>query len=215
MLRPVVSFIVPARNEEALLPLCVLSIQRAARAVGIEHEVVVVDDASMDRTASEAERLGARVLRADCRQAAAARNFGAAVARGHLLVFVDADTMIDAFVLERTLQAWHAGVAGGSAGICFDDPVPRWAKLLLPGALWLSRIVGRGWGCYLFATRRAFDSVGGFDETLPTGEAFALSRALRRAGRFLVLPERVLTSGRTLREWHRRQVTHEEAGDRR
>lgn len=204
MLRPVVSFIIPARDEEALLPLCLLSIQRAALAVGLEHEIVVVDDASVDGTGEEAERHGARVLRVDCRSVATARNFGAAVARGHLLVFVDADTMIDAFVLERTLQAWHAGAAGGSAGICFDDPVPAWAKLLLPGALWMSRVLGRGWGCYLFATRRAFDSVGGFDETLPTGEAFALSRALRRAGRFLVLPERVLTSARTVRRWRLR-----------
>ena len=212
VLRPVVSFIIPARNEEALLPLCVLSIQRAARAVGLEHEVVVVDDASMDRTASEAERLGARVLSVECRRAATARNFGAAVARGHLLVFVDADTMIDACVLERTLQAWHAGAAGGSAGICFDDPVPPWARHLLPGALWLSRWFRRGWGCYMFATRRAFDAVGGYDERLANGEAFALSRALGRHGRFLVLPERVLTSARTLREWHLRQLGWDDAG---
>ena len=213
MPHPIISFIIPARNEEVLLPLCVRSVQRAARAVGLEHEIVVVDDGSLDRTASTAEQLGVRVLRAQVKRAAMARNLGAAVSSGHLLVFVDADTMIDAFILDRTIKAWHEGAAGGSASICFDDPVPFWARHLLPVAQWINRRMGYGWGCYMFATRRAFVAAAGYDETLPTGEAFALSRALARQGRFKVLPERVLTSARNLRGWRADALSLDDAGD--
>jgi GT2 family glycosyltransferase len=54
-------------------------------------------------------------------------------------------------------------------------------------------------GCFVFSTRAAFEAAGGFDETLFATEEIALSRALARQGRVVILRETVLSSGRKLR----------------
>ena len=70
----------------------------------------------------------------------------------------------------------------------------------------LYRVLGLASGCFLFCTRSAFDAVCGFDETLFGGEEASMSRRLGRQGRFVVLRESVITSGRKLRAHLRRQV---------
>src|SRR5438477_80126 len=52
----------------------------------------------------------------------------------------------------------------------------------------------------------AFEAVGGFDEKLFVSEEIALSRALKKQGRFVVLKAPVLTSGRKLRTYSGREV---------
>ena len=54
-------------------------------------------------------------------------------------------------------------------------------------------------GCFLFCTRAAFDAAGGFDERYYAAEDVALSRALARVGRFVILRQKVRTSDRKLR----------------
>jgi hypothetical protein len=66
--------------------------------------------------------------------------------------------------------------------------------------------LGLASGCFLFCTREAFLSAGGFDEGLFGAEEAAMSRALRRQGRFVVLGEAVTTSGRKLRAHSAREV---------
>jgi GT2 family glycosyltransferase len=65
----------------------------------------------------------------------------------------------------------------------------------------LYRAAGLAAGCFVFATRDAFEAAGGFDESLFGGEEVFLSRRLRRHGRFVLLREPVLTSGRKLRAY--------------
>ena len=160
------SFIVPAHDEEADVGATVRSIVSAAQACGAAHEVVVVDDASTDRTAERAAAAGARVVHVEVRHIAAARNAGAKAALGDTFVFVDADTLIAADVVEGLRKAMAEGAVGGGAAIRFDEPVPRWVKLLLPASIWLARQFRFTGGCFLFASRTAFEAVGGFDETL-------------------------------------------------
>jgi GT2 family glycosyltransferase len=61
------------------------------------------------------------------------------------------------------------------------------------------RAAGLAAGCYVFCTREAFDRVGGFDPRLFAGEELAFSRVVRRVGRFVVLREPIVSSGRKLR----------------
>lgn len=122
---PLVSVVIPARNEEAL-------IARVVRAVlgqcpdGSAVEVIVADDGSADRTREEARGAGARVvetgadvrggIRGVGRGPAAARNLGASVAAGNPLVFLDADCVPGEGWLDAILAA-HAGgetVVGGA-----------------------------------------------------------------------------------------------------
>src|SRR5688572_21245945 len=61
-LKPAVSVIVPAYNEEASVGAQVTAIRHELAARGVSHEVIVIDDGSQDQTATEALRAGARVL---------------------------------------------------------------------------------------------------------------------------------------------------------
>ena len=81
----------------------------------------------------------------------------------------------------------------------FDGRLPLWAVLLRPLVDGVMRAGRLAPGCYLFCARAAFEAVGGFDERLYVLEEIALSRALRRKGKIIILRETVLTSGRKLR----------------
>jgi GT2 family glycosyltransferase len=195
------SFIVPAHDEEALIVGTLRSIRAAGDAAGAAFEIVVVDDASSDRTAALAAAEGARVVRVECRQIGAARNAGARAATGDVFVFVDADTRIAADVVTGLLGAVASGAVGGGAAIRFDEPVPAWVRAVMPLFTGLARWLRFTGGCFLFCRRADFEAVGGFDETLYAAEELELCRAVGRRGRFVILRAAVLTSGRKLRTY--------------
>ena len=81
-----ISFVVPAFNEETVLGRTLDSVHAAAAGSGHQYEVIVVDDASTDRTAEIARARGARVVAVAHRQIAAVRNAGARVATGDVII---------------------------------------------------------------------------------------------------------------------------------
>ena len=190
------SFVIPAYNEEKCLPATLESIHAAARAIGRQYEVVVANDASTDATAALAERGGARVVSVDNRQIAKTRNAGARAARGEWLVFVDADTRVDERVVRAALSALDAGAVGGGAAAYFDSGAPPYAhrmiRLVVGTMAWLNLAAG----CFLYCRRDAFEAAGGWDERHFAGEEIMLSLALRKRGRFVMLRETVITSPR-------------------
>ena len=85
------SIIIPVHNGASTLGRC-LDALAAQIGVSVEREVIVVDDASTDGTAEVAQAHGVRVVTLPAQQGpAAARNAGAAAARGEVLLFIDAD----------------------------------------------------------------------------------------------------------------------------
>lgn len=201
-----ISFIVPAYNEERLLGATLDALHAAGRAVGEPYELVVVDDASTDRTAGIAQRHGAVVVSVTHRQIAATRNSGAREANGELFIFVDADTIVNEAVVRAAVEALRDGAVGGGAAVEFDGTVPLYARLLMPVLVRLFRAARLAAGCFLFCTRSAFVAVGGFDEAFYGAEELVMSRALKRRGRFVVLRQAVTTSGRKLRAHSGREV---------
>lgn len=201
-----ISFIVPAYNEESLIGRTLEALNRAAQNLDQPYEVIVTDDASSDQTASIAETHGARVIRVNLRQIAGARNAGALQARGDRLIFVDADTVVSEAVVRAAVEAMNRGAAGGGSAVSFDGQVPRYAELMQPMLVRIFRAAGLACGCFLFCTREAFEAAGGFDETLFASEEIGMSQALKRQGRFVVLRESVTTSGRKLRMYSGKQV---------
>lgn len=201
-----ISFIVPAHNEERLLGETLRSLSAAARESDLVHEIIVVNDCSTDATAAIAKEHGVRVIDVAHRQIAATRNSGARAAHGEYLIFVDADTVVDAPVVRAAYQAMKNGAVGGGCALRFDGHVPLWARMFLIPTLWFYRMARLASGAYLFCTRKAFEAVGGFNEELYAAEEAAMSRALGRQGRFVVLRVSVLTSGRKLRTYSFREV---------
>jgi glycosyltransferase involved in cell wall biosynthesis len=206
------SFIVPAYNEETLIGRTLEALTQAARSIEEPYEIVVADDASTDRTAVVAEAHGARVVRVDHRQIAATRNAGALEAKGDRLIFVDADTVVNEAVVRAAIEAMNHGAVGGGSAVTFDGRLPRYAELIHPTMVRFFRAAGLACGCFLFCTRRAFDAAGGFDEKLFASEEIWMSRALKRHGRFVVLREAVMTSGRKLRMYSGKEVLRLFAG---
>ncbi len=113
------SFVIPARNEEALIGEVLEAILASvARACGVARndlwlpdtafEVIVVDDGSEDSTASIvgtfANDAGVRLVPCVGRSCAAARNVGTVASSGRVLCFVDADTIVPEHAVDRILD---------------------------------------------------------------------------------------------------------------
>jgi len=194
-----ISFIVPAYNEEQFLGPTLRAIHAAASTLGHPYEVIVVDDASTDRTVEVARTCGARIVSVHHRQIAGTRNAGARAASGDTLIFVDADTLVTAGTVQASLDALRRGAVGGGATLRLDGRLPWHGWLLLWSVRTGMRLGRLAAGCYLFCTRAAFEAVGGFDEGLFATEELALSRALQKQGRVVILRESVVSSGRKLR----------------
>jgi glycosyltransferase involved in cell wall biosynthesis len=193
------SFIIPAFNEERYLAATLTALNEAATITTMAHETIVVDDGSTDATSDIAAAHGAQVVRVEHRHIAATRNAGARHAQGRILIFIDADTLIDPAVLRAALDTLEGGAVGGGATVKLNGkPVwhERWAAATFT---WLLRQWKIAPGCFIFCTRTAFDAAQGFDETYFAAEDIAISRALSRQGRFVILREAVTTSDRKLR----------------
>jgi glycosyltransferase involved in cell wall biosynthesis len=197
----VISFCIPAHDEERLLPATIAAIKDAARTLSVDFEIVVADDGSTDGTAHAAVVAGARVIRIERRLISAARNAAARAARGDVIMFVDADTRVHARAVSQAIRLLQAGCIGGGALVRFDGRVPVWATLIFECMSLTYRLVSLSTGSFMFCTRDAFRQSGGFDEKLFAKEEVHFAIALKRVGRFRLIRDRVLTSGRKLRAY--------------
>ncbi|MEO3780181.1 glycosyltransferase [Micromonospora sp. B11E3] len=119
--RPLVSVIVPNYNYAPSLPLCLRALLNQTY-----HpvEIIVVDDCSTDDSVDVAHALGVRVIRrTENGGCAAARNTGAAEARGEILFLVDSDVMVAPDAIEKAVAILESDPrVGAVCGIA--DPVP-------------------------------------------------------------------------------------------
>ncbi|MFQ3578181.1 MAG: glycosyltransferase [Verrucomicrobiia bacterium] len=200
------SIIIPAYNEEQLLPRTLKSLSESMLSLPGEGEIIVVDNNSTDRTPGIARRHGARVVFEPINQISRARNAGARVAKGRYLLFVDADTIAPRPLLENAIRALRTGrVCGGGSTVSLDKKVER-GRYFLSVWNWLSTTFSIGAGSFLFCLKEAFDDVNGFSEKVYAGEEIFFSRALKRWGaqrgyEFRILSlDPVVTSARKL-DW--------------
>lgn len=176
------SVIIPAYNEAENISTCINSVKAAMVGLRAETEIIVVDNASTDRTPEIANELACRVVHEPYRQIARARNAGAAAAAGDYLVFLDADTSISATMLAEVVRLLKTGrIAGGGARIEFDAPTSFLAGSLLRFWQAISRGARYAAGCFIFCTATAFKKAGGFDEKLFASEEIGFSRRMRAA----------------------------------
>ena len=87
-----ISVIIPAKNAAITLRECLQAVlNQEGWQLGLDYEVIVVDDGSTDETARIAEDSNVTVIRQPNKGAAAARNAGAKISTGNVLAFTDAD----------------------------------------------------------------------------------------------------------------------------
>jgi hypothetical protein len=182
-----ITFVMPVRNAAAYLPRCLQSIRAAAAEV--PHELIVVDNGSVDGSAEAAARAGARVLSRPGLRVGAVRNAGATAGTGRVLAFVDADHEIDPGWVRACLGAMSEEDIAAVGFPCEPPSPPTWVQrmynLLRTRPRPRSDVEWLGAG-NMAVRRDVFESLGGFDESLEACEDVALCQDLRRAGYRLV-----------------------------
>ena len=168
------SVIIPAFDEADYLPATLDSIQHASEHLrdraDVGVEVIVVDNNSTDGTAEVAEAMGATLVGEPVQGIGRARNRGACVAQGDVLVFVDADVIVPVTLLEVVHEVMSdPECIGGGVDVEYR---PRRLVIRLYLRCWrlLSRLTGMVQGTTQFCRRSAFESVGGYDENVWMGE---------------------------------------------
>ena len=186
------SIIIPVLDEAGGIAAALASLQ-VWRAHG--HEVIVVDGGSADDTVAQARPYADQVLRAP-RGRAAQMNAGAARSRGHLLLFLHADTLLPASALaelESVARDEHARWGR------FEVRLSGRSSLLRIVAVAMnlrSRLTGIATGDQaIFVKRAVFEAVGGYP-ALALMEDIALSSRLKRIARPRCLAGPALTSAR-------------------
>jgi glycosyltransferase involved in cell wall biosynthesis len=164
-----VSIIIPALNEEAML-------KRLLECIKTQdfdsYEVIVADARSKDKTRKVAAKYGCRVV--DGGLPAVGRNAGAAVAQGEFLFFLDADVVLPQRFIRNVyneMQDRYIDLATCEIRPLSDYRLDRILHRMMNLAVLLNlRIDPKAFGFCIFVTKRLFNLVGGFDETIYVAE---------------------------------------------
>jgi glycosyltransferase involved in cell wall biosynthesis len=212
------SVIVCAHNEELLLPGCLQSLLQQSFP---PHEIVVIDNASTDRTAAAASIPGIRVVHEPRKGLVVARETGRRQTTGDVLVYIDADCRAPGDWLERVRQEFsapHPPVAVTGPYRFYDwDALGRALVRMYDYSLApLTHILAQdvfGLGAVLYGgnfavTRKALEAIGGFDTSIEFhGEDTNLARRVAKTGRVrLSLSCYVFTSARRYKSMGRGKV---------
>lgn len=181
------SIIIPAKNEENNIGICLDSINSMSFDTE-RFEVLVIDNGSSDRTIEVADAKGAKVFKKPDVTISALRNYGASLAEGAVLAFLDADcTVAECWLSEasRYLSKDDIACFGGPPAIPLNATwvqkawfTVRAKKNCVEEADWLESM-------NMFVPRHVFAAVGGFNEKLVTCEDYDLSLRLKRFGKII------------------------------
>jgi len=185
-----ISVIIPTADEAEVLPQCL------ERIAGMPNEIMVVDAESEDDTSAIAQRFGCELLTFPERHRARQMNFGAARARGEILLFLHADTLLPEHALTKIVEAMkQAKVVGGGFARRYRSP-SRLLALTCRLAAWRNRFFGWHLGDQaMFVRREVFLQLGGFRD-IAIFEDLDFSRRLHALGHTITLHPPVLSSAR-------------------
>lgn len=208
-----ISIIIPAFNESQFIGNTLQSLQETEFPKN-KFEIIVVDNGSSDNTVAIAERLADIVDLLPDGNVGAVRNYGARLASGKVLVFIDADCTVERTWLPQVHQL--ATQQNGEiiyGGICKVRKDANWIE-----RLWLlegkERYQKDLTGACIVVKKTTFLSVGGFSEELTAGEDTDFSQRLRAAGKTVkVCSDFFVThlgNANTIKKFIKRQAWHGE-----
>lgn len=204
---PFVSVIVPVHNGGPYLGAC---LDALGTAVGEDFEIIVVDDGSQDQSADIARERGVRLLRHDSRRGpAATRNRGVSVARGQVLLFVDADVLVRPTTVAQVATHFREKPALAALFGSYDDEpaAPTFVSQYKNLFHHFMHQHGRQEAATFWAgcgaiRRESFLRAGGFNESRyreASIEDIELGTRLRRAGQQILLDRNLQV--RHLKKW--------------
>jgi glycosyltransferase involved in cell wall biosynthesis len=179
-----ISVVIPAFNEEACLGGTLARFNRAKEVLqeneGISAEIIVVDNDSADSTAEVARAFGATVAKEKQHNVAKVRNTGARLAKGNILVFIDADTIAPDTLLWRIVEAMSEPACFGGAVDTNYRPKKLTVKIYLRIWRLIGKLAGMAQGATQFCRKDVFFALNGYDETLFMGEDVDFHWRLKR-----------------------------------
>jgi len=189
--QPIVSIIIPTLNEAHLLGATLQALTHLQGGI----ELIIVDGGSADGTQEIARTHGARIINS-ARGRGTQMHAGASAARGETLWFLHADTLPPPRAVVYILDALRrdAKIVGGNFEISFNGT--RRAAHFMTWLYPQLRKLGLYYGdSAIFVRSKIYREVGGF-KPFPIFEDLDLVRRLKRRGRLIHLPARVVTSSR-------------------
>lgn len=188
--RPTLSIIIPTLNEASSIAKTLNSVSRLL----VPAEVIVVDGGSNDDTVKIVGECGAKVIPSEAGRGRQLHT-GACAAKGEVLWFLHADTIVPAGATKSIVAALtNPSVIGGNFELRFEGQ-----GAAVRFMTWLYPRLRRFGLCYgdsaFFVRREAYFRVGGF-KPFPIFEDLDLLGELRRIGHFVHLPSTIVSSSR-------------------
>ena len=170
-----ISVIIPCLNEKETISTAIVSISNEIKNIGFEYEIIVVDNGSSDGSDILAVESGAIVIYSDASTVAEVRNCGVRSASGKILIFLDADIVVNLGWADIFLDI-YSNISVNDNYIFGSHPrVPDNIHQILH--FWYQGIaqdvrnthLGTG---HMIVSRKVFDKLNGFDKDLISGEDF-------------------------------------------
>jgi glycosyltransferase involved in cell wall biosynthesis len=196
-----VSVIIPAHNEEAYLRRTLDALRRQKHA---RREIIVVANGCTDQTAEIARGRCDRLVVLSQRNLGVARNLGARMARGELLVFLDADTILQRRGLARIAQSFKGEDAAGTVKGKPDSKRVAYRLIYFLKNLIHQHVTQNGSSGVIICWKKDFVRIGGFDEDLEVRENSHLIRRLKRFGNYRYIDRTMAIT--SMRRFERRGV---------
>jgi glycosyltransferase involved in cell wall biosynthesis len=178
---PLISVIIPAHNEEVYLPDTLGSLKRQNYP---RVEIIVVANGCTDQTPRVAEGRCHRLIVLSQKSLGVARNLGARMAQGELLVFLDADTSLEPLTLQVIAQQFSKSEAAGTIKGKPDADTAAFCIIYALKNFVHKTSLHPGSSGVIVCWREDFLRVGGFDEGLEVRENSELMRRLKRFGKY-------------------------------
>jgi glycosyltransferase involved in cell wall biosynthesis len=173
---PLVSVVITTKNEEKNIESCLRSIKDQSFA---NIELIVVDNFSKDKTAEIARKYGAEVYFKGPERSSQ-RNYGARVARGEYVLYLDADMILSPTVIKDCVEKCEVG---GVDALYVPERIVGEGFWIRVRDFERSFYTGTAVDAVRFVRKDLFERVDGFDESFVGPEDWDFDRRVRTIGR--------------------------------